>query len=364
MKLQWWTIYILIFANALFFSFVFTPLSEFLGKKYGLLDVPKKNKIHAKVKARSGGVGIFLSFMITIIAGSCIGLWLYRSDGVLHESVSGLIGNIPAVSSKLLWLLVGATFIFIVGLIDDRFTLSPWPKLICQLLSAVPLLIADIRIQMFLPEWMGIALTVFWIVLLSNSFNFLDNMDGLTSGIAVIVSGVSAFIAWQAGNLFITAMFIAFAGSIIGFWYFNFIRSRLFMGDGGSLFIGYMIAALTIQSTYYKQGVPTGLPVLTPLIILGVPLFDTASVLLIRLKNRKPLMQGDTNHFSHRLVNLGMTRKQAVIFIYLVTVCVAVSAVPLGYLPLKPALVMTGQVVLWFILIFLLEHTGRKNNDN
>jgi UDP-GlcNAc:undecaprenyl-phosphate/decaprenyl-phosphate GlcNAc-1-phosphate transferase len=360
MKLSWTLIYFGLFIQSLIFSLLLTPLSHIIGTRLSLIDPPKEGKIHQEIKARSGGIAIFLSFMFVTLSGLGLSFILINHSNLLGNDVSRLVKNIPSISFKLTGLLAGAVFIFIVGIIDDRFTLRPWTKLICQIISTIPVLLVGIRIQLFLPSFIGVIFTVAWFILLINAFNFIDNMDGLSSGIAIIVSFVLAIVSWQAQDRFMTAILLTFAGSIMGFWYFNFIKARLFMGDGGSLFIGYMIAALTILCTYYKKGVPTALPVLSPVIILGVPLFDTLSVLYIRFKIGKPLMQGDTNHFSHRLVNLGMTRKQAVIFIYLVTFCVALAAMPLSWLPAIPAMLLTLQVALWFILIYILERTGKK----
>ena len=360
MNLSWPVIYLGIFVEALIMSLLLTPRSETIGRKLGLLDRPGKAKIHRETKARSGGLAIFAAFMITFLTGLALAFILSQKEGMLTASVSGLLKNIPHIAPKIIGLTVGAVFIFAVGVIDDRLTLGPWTKLICQILSAIPLIVVGIRIEMFLPFWVGAVLTVFWVVLLTNSLNFLDNMDGLSSGIAVICSLILAIVSWRAGDRFVTALIFAFSGAIIGFWYFNFIKSRLFMGDGGSLFIGYMLGAMTIMATYYDRGVPTGLPVLTPIIILGVPLFDTFTVLLIRFREGRPLMQGDTNHFSHRLVQLGMSRKQAVVFIYFVTLCVGLTSLPLARLALVPALIQTALVVCWFVIIFLLERAAKK----
>ncbi|MBN1900431.1 undecaprenyl/decaprenyl-phosphate alpha-N-acetylglucosaminyl 1-phosphate transferase [Candidatus Sumerlaeota bacterium] len=360
MNISWHVIYGGIFFAALVFSLILTPFSEYLGKRFALIDEPKAGKFHQKRKPRSGGIAIFGGFMGSVGAGLILASIIPPDFSLWNPNVSRILANIPSVYYKLVALLSGAGFIFIVGVIDDKTTLKPWTKLFCQIIAAIPLILAGVRIQFFLPSAFGIILTVFWIVLLTNSFNLLDNMDGLSSGIAVIVCIALGMVSIQAGERLMTALFLAMAGSVLGFWYHNFIRSKLFMGDGGSLFIGYMIAALTILSTYYEKGVPTALPVLTPLIILGVPLFDTFSVLFIRFRLGKPLMQGDTNHFSHRLVNLGMTPRGAVIFIYLVTICVAMAALPLAYLPLKSAVILTLQAGLWFVLIFLIERAGKK----
>ncbi|HPB30440.1 MAG TPA: MraY family glycosyltransferase [Candidatus Sumerlaeota bacterium] len=360
MSLTWPLIYAGAGVLPLVLSLILTPRSRRLGERLGLLDRPAEAKIHTTVKARSGGIAIFLSFMLTVGFGLGIALYLEARGLLLSPGVAALVRNIPGIMPRIAGLLAGAVFIFIVGIIDDRFTLGPWTKLLCQVASAMPLLAVGIRIQLFLPSAVGMALTVFWVVLLTNSMNFLDNMDGLSSGIAIIVALMLAIVSSSAGERFITMVLIVFAGAVGGFWYHNFIRSRLFMGDGGSLFIGYILAAVTIMATYFRPGVPTALPVLTPLIILGVPLFDTITVLYIRYREGRPLMKGDTNHFSHRLVQLGMSRGGAVIFIYFVTISVAMAALPLSSLTRGKAIIQTAHVILWFLLIFLLEDTAKK----
>lgn len=156
------------------------------------------------------------------------------------------------------------------------------------------------------------------------------------------------------------AMFAALAGAVAGFLPYNFPRARLFMGDSGSLFIGYMFAALSTMVTYYDAGVPSQLPVITPLVVLGVPLFDTLSVMWIRWRAGKPLMQGDQNHFSHRLVALGFGRAAAVMVIWAVTLLMGLMAVNLRWLPAAGAVITLAQVVLTFLIIFALEMQGKQ----
>src|SRR5690606_26360043 len=170
-----------------------------------------------------------------------------------------------------------------------------------------------------------------------------DNMNGLSAGVAVVCAFSFYLVSRNGGEYFMMAMFAALAGSAAGFLPYNFPRARLFMGDSGSLFLGYMFAALSIMVTYYDAGVPSQLPVVAPLIVLGVPLFDTLSVMWIRWRNGKPLMQGDQNHFSHRLVVLGFSRTAAVVFIWGVTFTMGLAAVNLRWLPMEGAIIVLTQ---------------------
>jgi len=287
---------------------------------------------------------------------------LFSHSALLSRNVSVYLANIHSIIPQLGALFCGALIIFITGVIDDRLTLRPLQKLILQIIAVIPLLLTGIRIVMFLPPVFGMLLTVVWLLLIINAFNFIDNMDGLSSGVAIIVLFFLAYFSYQAGEHFMVALFVALAGVTLGFWRYNFYPSSLFMGDCGSMFLGYMIGSLTVLSTYYQSGLmPTKLPVLIPVIVLGVPIFDTVSVVLIRIKNRRPIMVGDTNHFSHRLVNLGLTQPQAVVFIYLITICVALNALPLRYLDTTGSILQFFQTVLLFLVIFLLEQAGKRN---
>ncbi|MBM3335190.1 undecaprenyl/decaprenyl-phosphate alpha-N-acetylglucosaminyl 1-phosphate transferase, partial [Candidatus Sumerlaeota bacterium] len=244
---------------------------------------------------------------------------------------------------------------------DDRRPLGPWAKLLCQIAAIVPVLLAGVHIVSFLPsKWLGALATVAWMVLLINSFNFLDNMDGLSAGVGAVVTIVLAWISFGSDELLMTAMFIVLAGTLLGFLRHNFAPAKIFMGDSGSMFLGYMVGVLTVLATYYQKGVPTRLPVLTPVIVLGVPLFDTFSVLWIRWRAGQPLMQGDRNHFSHRLVNLGMSERGAVVFIYVTTFCVGLGALPLRHLDWPGALLVAVQTALWFVIIYWIERLGKQ----
>jgi UDP-GlcNAc:undecaprenyl-phosphate GlcNAc-1-phosphate transferase len=185
-------------------------------------------------------------------------------------------------------------------------------------------------------------------------------MDGLACGVALIATFIFLGITDFQNQIFTSYVLIIFAGVLAGFLIFNWYPSSIFMGDTGSLWIGFMLAVLTIMSTFYSEGRPTLLPVIMPLLILGVPIFDTVSVILIRIYRKKPLFVGDKNHFSHRLVYLGMTQPQAVAFIYLVTFCVGINSTLLFTVGKTGAAVILLQAVVIFIIIALLEYTGRR----
>lgn len=344
-------------------ALLLVPIARSFGRRFGFVDAVNPAKIHTEPKVRCGGLGIYLAFML-LLGLALIALHIPSLVSLLPANLGRHLANIPSVAPKLAAILCGATLLFLVGLIDDRHNLRPLIKLALQIASAIPLIVAGITIKSFLPgHVLSAILTICWVVLLTNSFNFLDNMNGSSSGIACVCALNFYLLSRAGGEYFMMAMFALLIGAALGFLRYNFPNAQLFMGDCGSLFLGYMLAALSIRVTYYQAGVPTQLPVVSPLIILGVPLFDTASVMFIRWRTHKPFMQGDQNHFSHRLVALGFSRAQAVMFIWLITFTVGLSAVNLRALNLQGAMIALVQVVLFFLIIYFLENTGKRALD-
>lgn len=352
-------LYLALALMAFVIALVAVPIAQKFGEKFGFMDAVNPAKIHDKPIVRCGGVGIVSAFMVTLfLCMSCLHFPEIRAK--FPPEIRPYLENIPSILPKLAAIVGGGMMLFIVGLIDDKITMSAKVKLAFQLLATLPLLATGVYIKFFIPgDIAGMLLTVGWIVFITNAFNLLDNMNGLSSGVA-IVCALNFYLVSRAGDAyFMMAMFALIIGSTLGFLRYNFPNARLFMGDSGSLFLGYMIGSLSVLVTYYKEGVPTALPVISPLVILGVPIFDTLSVMYIRWKNKKPFMVGDQNHFSHRLVALGFSRTQAVMFIWLVTLTVGLTAVNLQWLGFWAAILALIQVILFFLLIYLLEAVGR-----
>jgi len=225
------------------------------------------------------------------------------------------------------------------------------------------LVLGDIKVTLFIqnPVVCGL-ITVLWIVGITNAFNLLDNMDGLSAGVAMIVSVILLIVAVQTAQYFLAALLLVLLGSIVGFLIYNFPPASIFMGDTGSLFIGYMLAASAVLLTFYKEGY--GLfPIVVPLIVFCVPLFDTAGVILIRLRAGRSIFEADKNHFSHRLVRLGMTPRKAVLVIYLLTFATGLMATLLYHTTNLGAAIILVQVVTVIVIIALLEGT-RSNARN
>ena len=334
----------------------------------GFVDHPTGHKSHESPTAQGGGIAVFLAVCGPIFGGTLIAWWLQDSTpptwlpSLVKTHVAGIASKLPTI----LAIVGGATVLHVVGLIDDRRPLGPWPKFLAQF--AVAGFIAGpvgIRAAEALPAPISIALTVLWIVLITNAFNFLDNMDGLSAGVAAIAATVFAVAATRAGQVFVPVMAWVLVGALIGFLRFNFSPASIFMGDAGSLVIGYFMAVLTILVTFYDPSqnlTPFG--VLMPIVVLAVPLYDVASVVIHRIRLGKSPLRGDRRHFSHRLVKRGMTPRGAVLTIYLATAATALPAIVLPSVDWLGAILLLVQCFCVVTMIAILEHvTPGSNND-
>jgi UDP-GlcNAc:undecaprenyl-phosphate GlcNAc-1-phosphate transferase len=230
-----------------------------------------------------------------------------------------------------------------------------------QAIIALTVAVTGVRTHFMPTEWLNIAVTTFWIIGITNGFNLLDNLDGLTAGIAVISAVVLFGIASVQGQVFFAFVLIALAGASFGFLLHNFYPSKLFMGDSGSLFLGYMFGTLTVMGSYVVTSSASLMPVVMPLLILSIPLYDTFSVMFIRYREGRPLFIGDKCHFSHRLLDLGMSHRGTVIFIYLVNLCIGLAATLLPYVSVMGNILIIIQTIIIYMLITILIIMGRRN---
>jgi UDP-GlcNAc:undecaprenyl-phosphate GlcNAc-1-phosphate transferase len=249
-----------------------------------------------------------------------------------------------------------------MGLLDDRKALGWRLRLAVQVLLAVVLAVSGVRVTLFGPfahPVVGGAVTVLWVVGLTNAFNFLDNMDGLAAGVGLTASLLFIGAQLQAGSLFVPAVLLGLVGALAGFLGHNRYPARLFMGDAGSNFLGFLLGAMTVAGTYYRYG-PGDSPwgVLAPLLVMAVPLYDSASVIVIRLREGRSPFVGDRRHFSHRLVEHGLTPPQAVRTIDLVTLAGGLGALLLHRLDRTGAVVVVAQTVCLLGVVAVLERSA------
>ncbi len=359
---------LLLFGLALVTALVLTPLARRFALRVGLVDNPGERKIHGKVTPYGGGIAIFLTTFGLPVLGF-VALRFVDWEAIAPGLAKGLMPYIQALAysdtqRRFAALLAGGLLVFSLGLYDDMKGLGVAPKLTVQALAALLLVAADVRVTFFIDSYaLSVILTVIWVVAVTNAFNLLDNMDGLSAGVAGIASLLFLVIALQGERVFVAGFLVIFAGALLGFLRHNFAPATLFMGDAGSLFVGYVLASLTVLGTYY-QGRGSLYSVCMPVLVLGVPLFDTASVLWIRFCSGKPLFQGDTNHLSHRLVRLGMTCREAVLTIYLLGLILGGAATLLRQLDTAGAIVILLIALGIVALIVLLENAAKRQAQN
>ena len=338
------------------------------GPRWGLVDRPGHRKIHTAPMPTSGGLAIWLGIVLPLAAGQII---LATSFIPVPDFVAQHLSGLEHQSGRLWTILAGGTVLMILGLVDDRRGLD-WRLRICvQTLVALAMVLSGKQLTLFLdlPILTG-ALSVVWIVGLVNSFNMLDNMDGLSAGVAAIAASMLAAVMLLAPSpithqpqLFIGGFLLVVVGALVGFLGHNRPPARLFMGDAGSYLIGYLLAIASLTGRYASY---TEHPyaVLAPLCVLAVPLYDTASVILIRLRAGRSPFEGDKSHFSHRLVELGMTKPQAVLTIYLATATCGLGALLLHQVNLAGAFIILVLVGCVLLLVAVLETTGRRGRRN
>ena len=344
---------------------------------WGLLDRPGGHKAHEVPTPLGGGLAIWLGVVGPFALGQIL-LWSMAADGAGQgggaigaaiELVRTHRGGLLARAPQLWFLLGGGTVLLVLGLIDDRRGLDWKIRLAVQTLVAVAAVYGygwRLTALVDLPIVTGLV-SVGWIVLLINSFNMLDNMDGLSAGVAAVAAGVLAAVLLLAPNpegggpqLFVAGFLLVLLGSLLGFLWHNRPPARLFMGDAGSYFVGFSIAAATLLATFAgNHGAPRH-TILAPLFVLAVPLYDTASVLWIRLRSGRSPVEGDLSHFSHRLVELGLSRPRAVATIYLVSVTCGLGALLLHRIDAAGAWIVAVMIGCILALVAVLETAARR----
>jgi len=293
------------FIIALALSLTLTPIAGRLGKYYGAVDTPSKRNVHTHTMPRSGGLAITVSFFVALFAST-----------ILATDVSNLL----SWNQQRAFGLLGGVVIFSVGFFDDFRRLEPWVKFLFQIAAASLAFYGGIRIETFALDWtvvnFGIlswAITVFWFLLFMNAVNLIDGLDGLAAGVALFTSTVMVILTVIQPNYLAALEFAALAGALLGFLRYNFNPASVFMGDGGSYFIGYTIAALAILGSTKTQ---VGATLLIPLLALGVPIFDTILSPVRRFIRGQKMFQPDNEHIHHRLVAMGLSSRRAVLIIY------------------------------------------------
>ena len=270
-------------------------------------------------------------------------------------------------------ILVGGLFLHLIGLLDDRRPLPPWPKLGAQVLVALLVVfIGELRLLTALDAFgpagvsLSATLTVVWIVLITNAFNFLDNMDGLSGGVAAIAAAIFMAATIINGQFFTAAAFGLLCGGLLGFLSFNVPPARIFMGDGGALLVGFLMAALTVRTTFVDTTDPdfalggAWYGVLMPVVVLAIPIYDLFAVSILRISQGRSPMTGDQQHLSHRLRDLGMSSRNAVVVIWALAAATGVGGIVLGSLKPWQAVMVGAQTLAILLVLGLLEAGARR----
>jgi len=326
-------------------TYLLTPFVKVLAVRLGYLDHPKDNKVHAHPTPLLGGVAIAAGFIIAVLTKS-------------------QIIALPPVQAMLL----GALILLVIGLIDDKMGMMPNFKLLGQFLAAMVVIKSGLLIGFMGDYYLNIIVTYVWIIGITNSFNLLDNMNGLSAGISAISALFFGIISYMSGQPVITAIALALSGSSLGFLRYNFPKASLFMGDSGSLILGYILSVLAIMSGWKAAGITNY--TLVPILILGYPVFDTTLVSIIRILEGRSIFQGGKDHSSHRLALLGFKRYKAVLVIY--GICIFLGIIAIAVLKVN---FVIGATLIFLALIVMVglgirlsfvdtKSFGRKKDSN
>lgn len=321
-----------IFVMALSFALASTPVVRRFAQRVGFLDKPAARKLQKHPIPLMGGVAIYAGFLISLV--------LFGRHYL--PELAGILG--------------GATLLSLLGLWDDRVELPAAVKLLGQIAATAGLILTKARIQLgWLPDWTNIVLTVLWVVGISNAINFLDNMDGLAGGISAVAAAYFMVIAAMNGQYLVSSLAAAVFGACLGFLVFNSRPASIFMGDAGSLFLGFVLAVIGIKLRF-----PANINTITwmvPVLVMGVPIFDTALVIVSRSRRGvNPFTTAGKDHTSHRLVRLGFTQREAVFALYLVSCFLGLLAILIMQAAATEAYLAGGLVaVVGVLAIWRLE---------
>ena len=368
---------LLFVAGSVLPSLVIALLGTYVIRRYaaswGLIDQPGERKVHTAPTPRGGGLAIWLGVVGAFAIGQLV-LALAASvpaiGSLVPQFAQAHLDGIWLQSTKLWIVLAAGTALALLGLVDDRGGLAWQVRLAVELAVAALCvwLVPNLRLTAFIdaPLVTG-GLSVLWIVALINAFNMLDNMDALSGGVAAIAASMLSAVLLLAPDpetnrpqLFVAGLLLVLVGGLVGFLWHNRPPAKIFMGDSGAYFVGFLIAVATLLASYTGFHSERRHAILAPLCVMAVPFYDLVTVILIRLRSGQSPFKADKNHFSHRLVDLGMTKTQAVLTVYLTTATCGLGALLLHRVDVAGAVIIMLLVGCILTLIGLLESTARR----
>jgi UDP-GlcNAc:undecaprenyl-phosphate GlcNAc-1-phosphate transferase len=308
-------------ASALMLAIGSTPVMRLVALRFGVIDQPAARKIHANPVPLLGGAAIYVAFIVVLL--------LFGDRRYIHEVIG---------------IFIGATLVSLMGVVDDRWGLGSYVKLIGQLLAACILVYSGVQVSIW-GNWLDIVVTIGWVVGITNAMNLLDNMDGLSGGIAMIAAVFFTLLASLSDQYLVGALAAALAGACAGFLIYNWNPAHIFMGDTGSLFLGFLLAAVGIKLRF-----PSNSDTITwmiPVLVLALPVFDTTLVFISRLRRGKnPLTTPGKDHISHRLAFLTGSRREAVLLCYLLAGSAGLASIFITKANLVEAATVGGALLL------------------
>lgn len=339
------------FAVAFIFSFAATPVVKMWAVKLNAMDVPKDGRrMHKKPIPRMGGMAIIFGFIVAVLC---------------------FYGHFDR---KSIAIFTGSAIIAAMGVVDDIKALDAKPKFIIQILAALIVVIGgDLKIDVItnpnffsdnaylvLPGWLSIIVTILWIVFITNAVNFIDGLDGLAAGVSAIMSVSLVFIAVRVGEYSVAIIGTSLMGACFGFLPYNFNPAKIFMGDTGSTFLGFILASLTIQGVFKSYAI---ISFAVPLLILGLPLFDAVFAMLRRISKGQSPMQADRGHLHHRLIDMGFSQKQTVFILYVISGVLGITAVVLAESNALRAILILLCVIIFILIEALMMKTGTDDKE-
>lgn len=315
-----------------------TPYVIQLAHRLGAVDQPDSRKVHKRIMPRLGGLGIFAAFMLMTLLG------------------------VP-FSHPVVGVILGGSLVFLVGMLDDLFQLSPWIKLLGQSLAAAVAIYFGVTVD-FLTNpfdgqlnlgWLGIPLTFLWIVGITNAINLIDGLDGLAAGVSSIAAATIGLLAYSQGQDMVFALAFILVAAVLGFLPYNFFPARTFMGDGGSNFLGFILACLAVMGLTKTAAV---ISLFVPIVILGIPIFDTFFAIIRRISNRAPIFKPDKAHLHHRLMAIGLSHRSSVLSIYAISAFFGGVALVLDHVNRPKATLVLA--LLLFAIVLGAEKIGMR----